>query len=168
MSESKIRIGILGSGAMGSEHAGCYREISEVEVVGVFSRNSERAAAAAKICGARATTDTTELIDDSSIDAIDVCVPSMNHREFIVAALKKGKHVFCETPFALSIDDGRAMIQAARESKRVLLVGLLMRSIANYEHVHRAATSCKSGKLLSVTTYRLCPNLLPSPSHTHA
>ncbi len=161
MSESKIRIGILGSGAMGSEHAGCYREISEVEVVGVFSRNSERAAAAAKICGARATTDPTELIDDSSIDAIDVCVPSMNHREFIVAALKKGKHVFCETPFALSIDDGRAMIQAARESKRVLLVGLLMRSIANYEHVHRAATSGEYGKLLSVTTYRLGSYLRP-------
>ena len=133
MRESKIRIGILGGGSMGSEHAGCYREMSSVEVVAVFSRNPEHASAAAKICGAKATTDPTALIDDSSVDAIDVCVPSLNHRQFVIAALNKGKHVFCETPFALSLDDGRAMIEAARRAKRILMVGLLMRSIAYYK-----------------------------------
>jgi UDP-N-acetylglucosamine 3-dehydrogenase len=166
MSESKIRIGILGAGSMGSEHAGCYREMSDVEVVGVFSRNSEHASAAAKICGANATTDPMALIDDSSVDAIDVCVPSVNHRQFVIAALNKGKHVFCETPFALSLDDGRAMIEAARQSKRILMVGLLMRSIAYYEHIHRAAISGEHGKLLSMTTHRLGSYLRPgAPDH---
>ena len=166
MSTSKIRIGILGGGAMGSEHAGCYGSIDGVEVAGVFSRDHERASVAARICGAKPATDAMELINDASIEAIDVCVPSENHSQFVIAALKKGKHVFCETPFALSIDDARAMIDAARESKRVLMVGLLMRSIAEYDHVHRAAISGEHGKLLSVTTYRLGSYLRPgAPDH---
>jgi UDP-N-acetylglucosamine 3-dehydrogenase len=166
MSESKIRVGILGSGAMGTEHAGCYGSIDGVEVAGVFSRDRERASVAARICGARPVTDAMELIDDTSIDAIDVSVPSANHSQFVIAALKKGKHVFCETPFALSIDDARAMIDAARESKRVLMVGLLMRSIVEYQHVHRVAISGEHGKLLSVTAYRLGSYLRPdAPDH---
>lgn len=166
MSETRVRIGILGAGSMGCEHAGCYREMPGVEAAGVFSRDRERAAAAARICGSRATTDAVELIADPAIDAIDVCVPAINHREFVVAALKNGKHVFCETPFALSIDDGRAMIDAARESKRILMVGLLMRSVANYERVHRAAASDEYGKVLSITAYRLGSYLRPgAPDH---
>ena len=166
MSESKIRIGILGSGSMGSEHAGCYGSIASVEVAGVFSRDRERASVAARICGAKPTTDAMALIDDPAIDAIDICVPSADHSQFVVAALKAGKHVFCETPFALANDDARAMIDAAREAKRILMVGLLMRSIAQYQHIHRAAASGEHGQLLSVTTYRLGSYLRPgAPDH---
>ena len=83
MSVSEIRMGILGSGSMGSAHAECLREFPKVEVVGVFSRDRVRAAGAARICGAKATTDPMELIDEPSIDAIDVCLPSLNHRQFV-------------------------------------------------------------------------------------
>jgi UDP-N-acetylglucosamine 3-dehydrogenase len=166
MAVGKIRIAILGAGAMGSAHADSYRNIDAVEVSAVFSRDPKRAADAAAICGARPSTLVDELFTDSSIDAVDVCVPSVNHREYVVAALKHGKHVFCETPFALSIADGRAMIQAANESKRILMVGLLMRSIAHYEHAHRAVTSGEHGKLLSVVAYRLGSYLHPgAPDH---
>jgi UDP-N-acetylglucosamine 3-dehydrogenase len=83
-----------------------------------------------------------------------------------VTALKNGKHVFCETPFALSIEDGRAMIEAARESKRILMVGLLMRSIAHCEYTRRAVTSGEYGRLLSVAAYRLGSYLHPgAPDH---
>jgi len=166
MSESKVRIGILGSGSMGSAHAECLRQFPEVEIAGVFSRDRDRAAAAAKLCGARATTNPIELVAEPSLDAIDICVPSVSHREFVVAALKSGKHVFCETPFALSIEDGRAMIDAAKEAKRILMVGLLMRVVAHYEHAHRVGASGEYGKLLSVTTYRLGSYLRPgAPDH---
>jgi UDP-N-acetylglucosamine 3-dehydrogenase len=83
MSAAKIRIGILGAGAMGSEHAGSYRNIDGIEVRAVFSRDTKRAANAAAICGARPCTVAVELLADPSIDAIDVCVPSVNHREYL-------------------------------------------------------------------------------------
>jgi predicted dehydrogenase len=140
---------------MGSAHAECLRELPEVEVAGVFSRNRDHAAATARICGAKATTDPMELIAEPSVDAVDVCVPTLNHRQFVIAALEKGKHVFCETPFAPSIEEGRRMIDAAHQSNHILMVGLLMRSIAHYEHVHRVVASGEQGKLLSVAAYRL-------------
>lgn len=155
MSDSKVKVGILGAGAMGGEHAFCLGEIEDAEVIGVFSRSRERAEAAAKICQAKAVSDPFALINDRSIDAIDVCVPSAIHREFVIAALAQGKHVFCETPFALRLDDAEAMIEAAQESGKVLMVGLLMRSAADYEHIHRIAASGELGRIMSIVTYRL-------------
>jgi UDP-N-acetylglucosamine 3-dehydrogenase len=155
MSDAKVKVGIVGAGAMGAEHAYCYGEIESVEVVGVFSRNRERAENAARTSNARSFVDAFAMINDPAIDAIDVCAPSANHREFVVAALAQGKHVFCETPFALQLDDAHAMIEAARKSKTILMVGLLMRSAAHYEHVHNIAASGELGKILSVVTFRL-------------
>jgi len=166
MPASKVRVAILGGGAMGSEHAFSFGPIETAEVVGIFSRNCDRAEAAAKICGAKPVTDPFDLINDPSIDAIDVCLPSANHREFVVAALQRGKHVFCETPFALQLDDAQTMIEAARKSKTILLVGLLMRSIATYEHIHRIATSGELGRMMSIVTHRLGSYLRPgAPDH---
>jgi len=53
MSKSRIRIGILGSGSMGAEHANAYRAIENIDVVGVFSRSQQRAEAVAQVCGAK-------------------------------------------------------------------------------------------------------------------
>ena len=155
MSASKVKIGILGCGSMGLEHAESCGSVDDAEVVAVFSRKLEHATAVAKVCNAKAVTDPSALIDDPAIEAIDVCLPTANHAEFVTAALKKRKHVFCETPFAPRAEDAKAMVEAARASRRVLLVGLLMRSIAQYEHMHRATKSGQYGKLLSVVAYRI-------------
>ena len=163
---SPIRIGILGGGAMGAVHAAAYRAIDGVEVVSVFSRNRERAETVARICSAAAVSNAAALLDDPTIEAIDVCLPSAVHPEFVLSALERGKHVFCETPFALKLSDARAMIDAAKQYDRVLSVGLLLRSIAEYEHVRQVAMSQRCGKLMSITAYRLGSYLRASgPDH---
>ena len=83
--------------------------------------------------GAKAVDDASALFDDPTIHAIDVCVPSVNHHEFVLAALQRGKHVFCETPFAVQLTAAEAMIEAAKHARRLFMVGLLERSIAQYE-----------------------------------
>jgi threonine dehydrogenase-like Zn-dependent dehydrogenase len=94
----EVRVAILGGGSMGATHTDSYSRINKVRVVGVFSRRRERAEAVARICRAKSVNDAFALLDDPAIDAIDVCVPSANHLEYVVAALERGKHVFCETP----------------------------------------------------------------------
>jgi UDP-N-acetylglucosamine 3-dehydrogenase len=163
----EVRIGILGSGWMGAVHAECYRQIKGATVVGVFSRNQERAEAAAKICDAKAVVNVSALLDDPEISAIDVCLPTANHAEFVVAALEHGKHVFCETPFALTFTEAEAMLKAAKDADRIFMVGLLARSIAQYEYVHQAALAGHSGKVLSIATYRLGSYLLSEASRRH-
>src|SRR5581483_6619152 len=100
-----IRVGIVGAGAMGAEHALVLGEMADVRVAGVFSRTEARASAVAQSCGAQAYTDAAALIESDAVDAISICTPSENHAPFVLAALAAGKHVFCETPFALELGE---------------------------------------------------------------
>jgi predicted dehydrogenase len=161
-----LRVGIIGAGAMGAEHAFVLGEMADVEVAGVFSRTEARARAVAESCGAAAFTDAAALIGSDAVDAISVCTPSDDHAPFVLAALAAGKHVFCETPFALQLDEARRMRDAARAAGRLLQVGLLMRSVAPYAHVKALAASGEHGRLLSLSTWRLGSYLRSgSPEH---
>jgi predicted dehydrogenase len=161
---TQIRIGILGAGAMGTAHAAAYAGIAEATVVGVFSRDPARARSVASICKAERFDDCDALI--ASADAIDVCLPSAIHHTFVVPALNAGKHVFCESPLALGLDEARQMRDAARRADRLLQVGLLMRSLSAYEHIKAAVSSGEHGRLISVATWRLGSYLHPhAPDH---
>ena len=140
---------------MGTVHAAAYANMPDVSVVGVFSRDPARAAAVAAICKAQPCTDAAHLIQRADIDAIDVCLPSANHHDVVVPALEAGKHVFCESPLALDLDQAQRMRDAARRTGRLLQVGLLMRSVGAYGHVEAVARSGEHGRLLSITTWRL-------------
>ncbi len=161
-----IRIGILGAGAMGGMHAAAFAGMRDVETIGVFSRNADKARTVAAICNARPVSSTEALIADPGIDAIDVCLPSAEHAAVVIAALEHGKHVFCETPMALGLEEARAMVTAARRAARLLQVGLLVRSIATYRHVKEMAEAGTHGRLLSLSTWRLGSYLRPdAPDH---
>ena len=92
--------------------------------------------------------------------------PARSTHAFVVPALTAGKHVFCETPMALGLDEARQMRDAARRADRLLQVGLLMRSLGAYEHIKTTASSGEHGRLLSLTTWRLGSYLHPdAPDH---
>lgn len=161
-----VGIGILGAGAMATAHAAAYADIVEATVVGVFSRDAGRARSTAAICKAQTFTDAAALIGHAAVDAIDVCLPSAIHHAVVVPALNAGKHVFCETPLALRLDEARQMLAAARRADRLLQVGLLMRSLGAYEHVKAVVSSGEQGRLLSLATWRLGSYLRPdAPDH---
>jgi len=91
MPNDKVRIGILGAGSMGTEHEAAYAVIPEVEVVGVFSRNPERARALAQRCGAAPYSDAAALIKRDAVDMIDVCLLSAGGRARGDASCPSGK-----------------------------------------------------------------------------
>jgi UDP-N-acetylglucosamine 3-dehydrogenase len=146
-----LQIAILGAGAMGRMHAAAYAQMPDVELVDVPARDAERVRAA---------------IEGGGIDAIDICLPSEVHARFVIPALEHGKHVFCETPMALVLDEAQAMRDAARKAGRLLQVGLLCRSIDTYRHVKEIAEAQTHGRLLSLATWRLGSYLRPdAPDH---
>jgi UDP-N-acetylglucosamine 3-dehydrogenase len=151
----KVRIGILGAGAMGRMHATAYASMPDVEIAGVFSRVGERARSVADLCNTGPVASPEVLIEDTGVDAIDVCLPTAMHHAAVISALERGKHVFCETPMALRLDEAQAMAAAARRAGRLLQVGLLMRSVAAYRHVKEVTSSGAQGRLLSLSTWRL-------------
>jgi predicted dehydrogenase len=147
----KLRIGILGTGAMGRAHAVAYARMPEIEPVEIPARDAARVQAA---------------FESPDLDALDICLPSAVHARFAIPALQHGKHVFCETPMALALDDALAMRDAARRSGRLLQVGLLCRSIGTYCHIKDVAEAGTHGRLLGLTTWRLGSYLRPdAPDH---
>lgn len=64
-----------------------------------------------------------EVLDDPSIDAVMLATPHTRHRQQVEAAAARGKHVFCEKPFALSVADAQAALTACRRAKVALGVG---------------------------------------------
>jgi len=153
-----MRLAILGAGEMGATHAGAYARFGKkehVEIAAIVSRSATKARALAERVNAPWFTDPQKILRDDSIDAIDVTVPSDLHRKFVVAALGRGKHVFCETPIALTLPDADAMIDAARANRRIFMVAQLMRFVADYQRAHDEATSGKLGKPRVVVARRL-------------
>jgi|tagenome__1003787_1003787.scaffolds.fasta_scaffold20894849_2 UDP-N-acetylglucosamine 3-dehydrogenase len=136
---------------MGKAHAAAYATLPDVELVDVPARDAARVQAA---------------FESHDIEAIDICLPSPLHARFAIPALQHGKHVFCETPMALALDEALAMRDAARRAGRLLQVGLLCRSIATCCHIKEVADAGTHGRLLSLATWRLGSYLRPdAPDH---
>ena len=116
-----LGIGLIGTGFMGKAHVFGYASAQKVfdlpmalVLHTVADITEELADAAADALGfARATGDWRTMIDDPAIDAVHVTTPNALHKEMSLAAIAAGKHVHCEKPLATSIEDARAMTEAA-------------------------------------------------------
>ena len=150
-----MKVGILGSGFMGRTHARAYAKIKGVEVAAISSRHLEKAETLANEIGGRATTDNLAIIDDPSIDAISNTLPTHLHAQHTIAALKAGKHVLLEKPFALTAVDCDGMIAAQKDSGKVLLVAHVLRFWGDYVSLVDFVQSGKIGKPLAAVATRL-------------
>ena len=150
-----VKIGILGSGFMGTTHARAYAKIPGVSIAAVSSRHLDRAEKLANELGARATTDDRSIIEDPSIEAISNTLPTYLHAEATIAALKAGKHVLLEKPLALTAADCDGMIATAKEPGRTLMVAHVLRFWGEYVSLVELVHSGKLGKPVSAVAARL-------------
>lgn len=125
MSETKIRIGMIGVGQIGKQHLNRYSKIEGAQIVAVSDLNRDEAERVASQFGVEsAYGDYQEMLKRDDIDAVDVCLHNNLHRPATVAALEAGKNVFCEKPMAGSYPDAKAMFDAAQKSGRKLSIQL--------------------------------------------
>ncbi len=151
-----ITVAIVGAGFMGATHAQAYASLGErARVKMVCSPTLERAGAVASKVGARAVTDIETILVDSTIDAVDICVPTLLHREVAEQALSQGKHVLLEKPIALTLQDADAIIEAGEASGAILMVGLTLRFWPEYVELARRIEACQLGEPMSISTYRI-------------
>jgi predicted dehydrogenase len=149
-----LKVGLIGCGFMGRMHGEVYGVLPSVELVAAFDKRPDAAELVAKPHHAKVVRDFEALLSDSSIDYIDVCLPTHLHSQFTVAALKAGKHVICEKPMALNADEAQAMIDASRSSGKTLMIAHCIRFWPEYAILKGLVDDCKLGKLLSVNMTR--------------
>src|SRR5881409_4029180 len=120
---SKVRIGILGSRFQADCIAGAVKAMPEEgEVVAVASPTKAHAASFAKRHGIpRAYTDYRELLRDPEVEMISITAPNRLHAQLAIDGAKAGKHVVCEKPLCLTLEEADAMIDACRTAGVLLL-----------------------------------------------
>lgn len=120
MSE-KIKVGVVGVGALGRHHARLYNLSENADVVGVFDVNTENAQKVADEFGLKVYTDMGELAKDC--EALSVAVPATYHMQTTIPLLEMGKHVLVEKPLAATAKEGKIMLESAKKNKVVFGVG---------------------------------------------
>ncbi|TIX90320.1 Gfo/Idh/MocA family oxidoreductase [Rhizobium sp. P44RR-XXIV] len=124
------------------------------EVVSVMSSNAERAQAYAAANGiANYTTDIAALLADPKIDAVYISTTNELHRDQAVAAALAGKHILCEKPLALSLEDAHAMARAASSAGIVLATNHHLRNAATHTAMRDAIASGKIGRPLAARVF---------------
>ncbi len=119
------RIGIVGVGQIGKRHLARYATIPGVAVVAASDTNAaELKGVADEYAIDHTYSDFREMLNRDDIVAVDVCLHNNLHAPVTIAALRAGKHVFCEKPIAGSYVDGKAMVEAAQECERMLSIQL--------------------------------------------
>ena len=119
-----IRVGVIGCGKIAQvRHIPEYAANPDCELVAFFNPNRKRAEDMAEKYGGKVYDTAEELLADPTIDAVSVCAANYAHAELTIKALKAGKHVLCEKPMATTIEDCEAMVAAAQESGKFLMIG---------------------------------------------
>ncbi len=120
---ARIRVGIIGAGGIARPHVDGYLRVADAAQVtavadidpGHAGRLAERAG------GARVFADYREMIGSGLVDAVDICLPHHLHADAIVAAAEAGKHVLCEKPLCLTMDEARRVRAAVAASGITLM-----------------------------------------------
>lgn len=136
-----LRVGILGAGHFAKAHCRAIARLAgRVEAVCVARRDLDKGFEYDVPVMAP-----DELVVSPDVDAVAVCLPNHLHREYSERALRAGKHVFCEKPMALTIEDADALLDVAGKTDRVFLVGHLARFVPAYATVSAILESGRLG-----------------------
>ena len=120
-----VKVGVIGIGNMGWNHARVLSLLRDAELVGVADPDAARGALATEQFGCRWFADYHDLIQE--VEAVCIAVPTLLHHPVGMACLKAGVHVLIEKPIAANEQEARELIAAAEQAGRLLQVGHIER-----------------------------------------
>jgi predicted dehydrogenase len=167
-----MNIGLIGLGAIGRLHFDCWRKSTVGRLVAVSDRNpkrlvgdwagaefniGEQAQAQVDLSDLKAYERAEDLLADPKVEIVDICLATPLHASVAVAALHAGKHVFCEKPMSLKIEDCAAMEEAARMTGKHLMIGHCLRFWPQYVKAQELLASGEFGRPLYADLHRSSP-----------
>ena len=164
-----IKVGLIGLGGVGRIHFDCWRKCPDAEIVAISARDARKlagywsgqdfnlgtqAAQQVDLSGVAKYARFEDLIADPNVDAVDICLPTPLHAPVSIAALRAGKHVLCEKPMSLLLDDCHEMERAAQEAGRHLMVAHCLRYWPHYVKAREMLRSGEYGRAVYASFHR--------------
>jgi UDP-N-acetylglucosamine 3-dehydrogenase len=150
-----VRWGVIGLGWFGEIHADTLADMPGIELTALSTRRPDRLAELADRYGvAGRYTDYRELLADPAVDAVSITTHVHDHRDVAVDALRAGKHVLLEKPMAPTVEDCERIIEAARGSDGLLMVGHICRFDPRVALAKQAIDEGRLGRIISMHARR--------------
>jgi predicted dehydrogenase len=144
----KIKIGVIGAGGISHAHMGGYKQLPDVEIVAVADVFPGRAKEwAERYDVPRAFEDYHKLLAIDEIDGVSVCTYNRAHAQPTIDALRAGKAVLCEKPMAPTLEEAAAMLRAARETGKMLMIGVHSRFSRSQQFAKKVVASGDLGEI---------------------
>ena len=133
-----IKVALAGAGAFGIKHLDGIKNIPDVEVISLISRELDKTReVAAKYSIPHVTTDLADSLAIKEVDAVILCTPTQMHASQSIACLEAGKHVQVEIPLCDVYKDGQAVAALQRTTGKVAMVGHTRRFNPSHQYVHK-------------------------------
>ncbi len=125
-SDGTLRVGVIGAGVMGTNHGRVLAGLPNVALVGIVDPLDEHRKRADDLIGCPVFADLDSLLA-AGVDAVTIAAPTHLHHEISLACIGRGVHVLVEKPIASTVEEGRAIVAAARRANVTLMVGRVER-----------------------------------------
>ena len=172
---SVVKVGIIGIGFMGSTHFRIYQGLEKAKITAIADIDPKKISGdwsqiignigdgdnnqPIDLEGINAYENALDLINDPTVDLVDICLPTYLHKEFILAALKAGKHVLSEKPIALNSEEVERILNEAKKTDSFFTTGMCVRYWPEYQHAYETYSSGKLGSVKSATFKRYSGNI---------
>jgi predicted dehydrogenase len=148
-----IRVAVIGCGKIAqTRHIPEYEANADAQIMGFYDLNQERAKGLAARFGGKAYESVEALLADPNIDAVSVCVANNAHAKVSIDALRAGKHVLCEKPMAITLQECEDMVAAARKADRKLMIDQNQRFTKAHRKAKALLEADEIGKVLTFRT----------------
>jgi UDP-N-acetylglucosamine 3-dehydrogenase len=151
------RVAVIGVGSMGKNHARVYSEMPEAELAAVSDNNPETAEKIGAHFGVTPYQDYRQMLEKEKPEAVTISVPTALHYEVGMTAMEAGAHVLIEKPISATLEEGRALIQAADRLGRHLMIGHIVRFNAAHQELKKRLENNELGRVFQIFCRRAGP-----------
>ncbi|MFX1511649.1 MAG: Gfo/Idh/MocA family protein [Promethearchaeota archaeon] len=152
-----LRVGVVGTGAMGRNHVRVYSGMNDVELVAVSDSSPETLEHITTQYSCEGYLNFQDMLKKENLDAVTIAVPTKLHLNVAKVFLEVGIHVLVEKPIAVSVEEAEKLITIAKENNRVLMVGHIERYNPAISKLEELISKGDLGKILTCSARRLGP-----------
>lgn len=148
--EKTVKFGVIGVNGFGRSHIMSIKENKSTDLVMICDPVEEIAKKASEEFDVPYMTDVDEFLKIPQMDAVSVVTPDQTHRDVVTRALRAGKHVLCEKPMSIKLEDSKEMLRVQKETGKYLMVGQICRFTPGFVLAKRLYDEGEIGELFFV------------------
>lgn len=152
-----IKVGVIGVGSMGQNHARIYFHSDNAQLVAVSDAYEEQAQKIARHYNTKAYRNYQEMLQQEDIDAVSIAVPTSLHYEIALAALEAGKHILLEKPIAPTEEEAQLIIDKAVQKNLKLMIGHIERFNPAIQELKIRLQRGELGEIYKIDVQRIGP-----------